>query len=399
MSRVLGERAEVRGCLRDVMHWDATAKPRANMSRAFCDKVSCVNRTRCRPPLRIFAHTAQSLPSYFKPFVSPPNLTDFSPEQREMFTDDPTRACVFWVRVDGVHSVSHAKKISTWGADGSNHLIQPINRLADRGITLRERNRFLRRAAVAQGHATAERFVHGLDIALTLYPKVVISPELLKALTADPRAQRKYLFTSKGTLTSHPCGLLAMHTNPVRRIVLSSQIDFHHRAKKGDSAAAIACKAVTLGSKFRSWDYIDLLNATFGAVRPGLSPATYRLMEVMKAGMIPVFFGFEDVIRPYDELIRWSEFSFTVPSDVDLDGVLFPWLEEVERNVERVARMRTRMAEVYAEWLDNTKGSGERGILETLHRRFEMMESDERPKSRQLLSSSTEHLLVQRRET
>ena len=61
------------------------------------------------------------------------------------------------------------------------------------------------------------------------------------------------------------------------------------------------------------------MNASFALVAPGRQPASYRLAEVLGRGLLPVFFGFEDALLPYEELVDWSALSLNVPIDVDCE--------------------------------------------------------------------------------
>ena len=61
-------------------------------------------------------------------------------------------------------------------------------------------------------------------------------------------------------------------------------------------------------------DYESLMNTTFGLVPSGRSPATYRLGEVMRAGVIPVLVA-RDVVLPFREQLDWPSFSFAFAPD------------------------------------------------------------------------------------
>ncbi|CAM9868803.1 unnamed protein product [Ectocarpus sp. 12 AP-2014] len=72
------------------------------------------------------------------------------------------------------------------------------------------------------------------------------------------------------------------------------------------------CRA--LSDQYDDHSYKSLMNSTFGWVPAGRSPGTYRLGEVMSAGSIPVFVGW-DLVPPFKELIDWSSFSFAFSPD------------------------------------------------------------------------------------
>lgn len=72
------------------------------------------------------------------------------------------------------------------------------------------------------------------------------------------------------------------------------------------------CDALNATSE--RYDYVRLMNSTFGLVPAGRSPATYRLAEVMSAGAIPVFVT-RDYVRPFPERVDWPSLSFMFPPE------------------------------------------------------------------------------------
>lgn len=72
------------------------------------------------------------------------------------------------------------------------------------------------------------------------------------------------------------------------------------------------CQA--LSDQYNDHNYPSLMNSTFGLVPAGRSPGTYRLVEIMSAGSIPVFVG-RDLVPPFMEQIDWSSFSFAFAPD------------------------------------------------------------------------------------
>ncbi|KAJ7551420.1 hypothetical protein O6H91_06G014700 [Diphasiastrum complanatum] len=56
---------------------------------------------------------------------------------------------------------------------------------------------------------------------------------------------------------------------------------------------------------FDSYEFVELLNSTFGLVPAGRSPASYRMLEVLSVGTIPVLIA-DNYVRPFDSLIQWQ---------------------------------------------------------------------------------------------
>jgi len=65
---------------------------------------------------------------------------------------------------------------------------------------------------------------------------------------------------------------------------------------------------------YKEYDYQSLMNTTFGLVPAGRSPATYRLVEAMGAGAIPVVVA-RDFVLPFREQLDWPSFSFSFAPD------------------------------------------------------------------------------------
>jgi len=300
---------------------------------------------------------------------------------REHITVNPRRACVFWFEVgQRCRQLPHAHLLPHWRGNGLNHIF--IDH-ADAGIDAPTRKIWLGRAALAQGHATTERFVRGLDVSLGLHIKSAAKPG--ERLLTTPPWLRKWLLTFKGT-HSHVSRVRAgLHHHEARRVVLAT----YPHPMQCMTSTKIERPFAAIGSKrlhplhadccnrmkylYGKYHYDDLMNSSFALVMPGRQPASYRLAEVMARGCIPVFYGFEDAVLPYEELIDWSAFSLTAPLDVDFEGVLFPMLEAAVLDRPRMVRMQRALFEVYRKYFDTlTATAGDRAVVETLRRRFSL---------------------------
>ena len=56
----------------------------------------------------------------------------------------------------------------------------------------------------------------------------------------------------------------------------------------------------------------ELLNTTFAFLPRGQQHASHRLVEVMSSGAIPIFINMDRYVKPYDDLISWSECSLSL---------------------------------------------------------------------------------------
>lgn len=348
-----------------------------------CTPATCLNRTRCRPPFRVFAYSSQSVPASLARCVQLPHTQLWDADARELLTDDPGRACVFWIAIGGSHLDRCLRAISdlpSWRPDGLNHLVQPSGRLGDKGIPARARARYLGRAAIAQGHSTAERFVRGLDIALSLDGKARLPPALVaRARAAADGGRRRWLLTFKGTVTHLTRALASLLHDERRRVVVVANPDGHAcdnstselhpvvHAKPVPMPRARCCGAMR--AAYDSYAFDELLDTTFALVLQGRQPASYRLAEVLAVGAIPVFYGFDDAHRPYADVIDWRTCALTVPAGADGANALLPALERLEADGARLRAMRAAGRAAYEAYI--APGRGHAAVLETLRRRFE----------------------------
>ena len=118
-------------------------------------------------------------------------------------------------------------------------------------------------------------------------------------------------------------------------------------------------KAVTCAECF-PWLISDRLDRRL--VPPGAQPGSYRLLEIMSAGGIPVFFPFtqddSEVHKPFEDVIDWSRCSVTIRFDTI--GSTIALLRAMPR--KRVEAMRAEVLRVYHAHLDVTRGK----LAETL---------------------------------
>lgn len=364
--------------------------PPLELARPWCSKWSCINHTACTLPFKVYEYTSKDLQGHpLADCLATTNLSNYSSIVHHV-TLDPTRACVYWFEIKGgarCKSLRHAPSLPFWHGNGLNHIFIDHS---DAGIDVRDRVQGLGRAAIAQGHATAERWVHGLDIALALYPKLPHTADDVR-LAATAPWNRRFLLTFKGTY-SHVSRVRAGMHHDRRRGTIIATFPHAHQCLPSTSLTS----PFALGTKesllplhvdccqqlkrfYAAYDYRKLMNTTFALVMPGRQPASYRLAEVLARGSIPVFFGFEDAMLPYAELIDWSSLSMNVPVDVSFEQKLFPLLESVRDNHAKALRMQLLGLEVFHKYFRVIDGrtaairaATDPVIVETLRKRFEL---------------------------
>mmetsp|Transcript_20307 Transcript_20307/g.48036 ORF Transcript_20307/g.48036 Transcript_20307/m.48036 type:complete len:365 (+) Transcript_20307:1165-2259(+) len=352
--------------------------PRVSEARPWCTKWGCIDQARCVQPFKLYQYTAEDVRgTQLEECLEPFNIT--GPGITEHITDDPRRACAFWFEVSGrCRALRHMWKLKHWGGNGLNHVLVIHT---DEGISASERVSYLGRAAIAQGHATAERFVPGLDIALGLHSKFH-GPNALVLAAARPWA-RQHLLTFKGTWTHTARVRAGLHHDERRRVLLVTYPNPHQcavstslrrpylnsaRSRRLAPLHADCCEK--LHSVYKSYNYARLMNTTFALVLPGRQPASYRLAEVIATGAIPVFYGFEDAMLPYAELIDWRSMSMYAPIDVNFEGKLLPALEALAADRKRLLAMQRALAKASRHFDGDGSRGGNQAIVETLRRRY-----------------------------
>jgi hypothetical protein len=359
-----------------------TGPPPLTPARAWCTKDACIDRSRCALPFKLYQYTKEDVAGLpLAPCLDPTNMSH--PSLAAHVTTDPSRACAFWFGMgqalpckrfrSAVHLLPH------WRGNGLNHVFVDHS---DSGVSAETRG-YLGRAIVAQGHATLDRHARGVDIPLGLHPKGSRGARDL-TLYATPPWARKYLLTFKGT-HSHVSRVRAgLHHDASRRTLLVTlphplQCAAHTRLDRPFAMRPTqrlrplhADCCARLKPFYDHYSYADLMNASFALVAPGRQPASYRLAEVLGRGLLPVFFGFEDALLPYEELVDWAALSLNVPVDVDFERVLYPLLDVIVADRPRARAMQAAAKAAYERYFSSADSlSGTCAVVETLRRRFE----------------------------
>jgi hypothetical protein len=362
----------------------------------------------------VFAYGHHNVPDSIKGCFRPASsLLQGLPERsRHLVTDDPDRACVFWVELDEIDRkrcpMRELQELPHWHASsgglekggGLNHIFFDIR---DEFITLDIRKRRLGRAGIAASSAAwSERMIAGLDVPVSLGVLNYNEP-LTTALARTPPWERKWLATFKGSQT-HPsrrtiatqhdeaAGFIALslaegiHTcrtlpPKIRSNTAAKRAEFQGTIEELAKAKGVSLLEADCCAKWRAayeqYDYNDVSNATFALVPPGHGAATFRLAEVLRMGSIPVFVGVEQHWAPYGHAPRWDEAALFVPTDVDVHANLLPLLRALKANRPKVRAMQQAALRIYRDWFHGVQMQPLRAsVLEVLRRRFEF-ESDE----------------------
>lgn len=64
---------------------------------------------------------------------------------------------------------------------------------------------------------------------------------------------------------------------------------------------------------YNNYSFGDLMNSTFGLAPAGRGPSSFRLLEILSAGSIPVLVS-DNFVLPFDMLIQWERCVLMFPT-------------------------------------------------------------------------------------
>ena len=253
-------------------------------------------------------------------------------------TDDPSKACLFFSTIDPLHDrlelgdtdagLKALQSDPHW-AGGKNHVL----------VYCEDAN--FERSWVG-GRLTAERIAligKAMLWSADLYPRM-IRPQFdlvlpldahnkgeSRALRAVPAHSRRFLLTFKGTTLMgevaynrhHLHSLYGMESRRVEIHMLCKPHTAHMRIKSHH------CRKEAAHEQHAMLTFEELLNTTFGLVPGGRQQASYRLLETLANGAIPVILEDLPFLPPLDSTIPWHTCLVRL-YDEDLDK-LVPMLE------------------------------------------------------------------------
>lgn len=198
-------------------------------------------------------------------------------------------------------------------------------------------------------------FRTGLDIGFPAPPIVQFSRTKSDVLQHCIRA--KFLLTFKGAGRDQGTGLrrslrtLSDGSSDIRIIV------------KGAKRPSDIQDNFNLSHPLVSEYAFLMLNSQFGVVARGDNLFSYRLLEVMSAGVIPVIFS-DYWVLPFQEIINWDDIAIRI-DESDISQTV-PILRSFSS--EDICAMRARVLDVYLKYLSSFSGMIS-GILDTFEYR------------------------------
>ncbi|CAI5480482.1 unnamed protein product [Closterium sp. Yama58-4] len=265
-----------------------------------CTMDACFNFSRCpSPPHEPLVYSYWPGPKYFARF----NTTRWH-------TDDPGKACFFFVFMSAGHP-RHFKDLPFWGEDGHNHVLISF---ADNWSGPPAWSVGKAALMLTAAHLTVHRAA--FDVSLPL-------PPTWKRHAADlrpvPVTKRRYLLTFMGTRylgSMHGSfrssrEFKALHNGNDIIVVTQCGGSTNRRIMEEDPSLLPECTADL--ALFRSFSYPALMNSSFALVPAGRQASTYRFIEALTAGAIPVVVA-DNWKLPFDDIIPWHRCLLLFPT-------------------------------------------------------------------------------------
>ncbi len=306
---------------------------------------TCFNFSRCKEQLLVYSYNDPAPlnpPTYFRGFPD-----------SQLQTSDPEKACLFFVYSDTETNENawwwqkpHLQTLPFWN-NGMNHVIITF---ADRWSKTNPPAESIGMASImsTELHHTAYR--GGFDISIPLPRLQQQSPPELASVKPF---QRKYFATFKGTRYLSREGAFrsseafrGMHNGKDVIVATTCQHETNDKLVRWQPWKATGCEEDQ--RVYDSYDFVDLLNSTFAFVPAGRSPASYRFLEVLSAGAIPVLIA-DDYVRPFESLIQWER-CLVQFSTYDLHRIL-PTLRSLPK--EDVVDRQCYCQQVFASFLQD----------------------------------------------
>ena len=275
-----------------------------------CTMETCFNRSRCDASdinrLKIYVYKQREelqhrpeLPFYFRA------LSNESP----WVTDDPDSACILLVPLplDFSGGSRHPfRSLSHWNG-GLNHVIASLADKLPSDIISNPAS--IGMASIAASCLELTSFRPGFDVGIPL-------PGLshYRHLAPLPPRARKYFLTFKGTryignkegnFRSDP-SFRSGHNDRDVIVVASCYHTTNNRIRARCPHLSTGCDDDE--ATFRKYTYEELMNSTFGLAPAGRSSSSYRIIEVMSAGAIPVIVA-DNYVEPLGSgtsMIEWG---------------------------------------------------------------------------------------------
>lgn len=233
-------------------------------------------------------------------------------KESKYYTNDPEKACLFLVFLDNdTPWPPHPKTLPYWN-EGVNHVLVIF---ADKWSQRGPAQDTIGMASVMGSDIHETIYRAGFDISIPLPG----NQHMVELQTVKP-LDRKYFLTfrglrylgaaGEGTFRSHD-SFREMHNGKDVIVATSCNHGINDMIRKEDPKLGVHCDEDNL--VHANYSFNDLMNSTFGLVPAGIQPASYRFIEVLSAGTVPVLIA-DNYVKPFDTLIHWHTCLLQFPT-------------------------------------------------------------------------------------
>ncbi|KAH7425601.1 hypothetical protein KP509_11G062000, partial [Ceratopteris richardii] len=221
-------------------------------------------------------------------------------------TANASEACIFLVTMPLDFSLlafnPHPNILPHWN-DGLNHVIVS---LSSTWIETGPRAETIGKASIMASSLHITEYRRGFDISIPL-PGKVKSPHLQ---TLRPWERRyfltfkgnRYLGKREGNFQSNP-QFRSLHNGNDTIVALTCGHETNDKIRCWHPEEGAGCDEDEV--IYQRYSFQDLMNTTFGLAPAGRSPYSYRLIEILSAGAIPILIA-DDYVKPLGGLIQWD---------------------------------------------------------------------------------------------
>ncbi|KAL2651649.1 hypothetical protein R1flu_019777 [Riccia fluitans] len=268
-----------------------------------CSMDACFNFSRCddMDELKIFVYDRPSTPLRF--------FAGFNDTQ--YVTHDPDKACLLFIFLDGEGPWNpHPRELPHWNS-GINHVLITF---ADMWKQKGPPQETIGNASVMASDIHETIYRAGFDISLPLPPnhrmhELQHLPALGRKYFLTFRGLR-YLGTGEGVFRSYD-SFRNMHNGKDIIVATSCKHPINDAKRQEEPELGIHCDEDQ--KIYDATEFKDLMNTTFALVPSGIQPSSYRFIEVLSAGCIPVLIA-DNYVRPYDTIIQWQKCLIQFPT-------------------------------------------------------------------------------------
>ncbi|CAM6090993.1 unnamed protein product [Calypogeia fissa] len=288
--------------------WWAEGKPWHTEGKfPLCSMDTCFNFTRCEnmDELLVYHYDTPTSPvRYFEGL----NSTSW-------YTSDPEKACLFFVFQDLETTPwrPHPNTVKYWN-NGLNHILITF---ADIWYQRNPSEDTIGNASVLSSALLETTYRPGFDIGIPLPGKGHVT----HLQTVKP-SDRKYLLTFRGTrylgrrrngegVFRSDANFRNMHNGKDVVVVTSCSHLINDMIREEEPELGKGCDEDQ--ELYDQYDFADLMNSTFSLAPAGISGSSYRFIEVLSAGAIPVLVV-DNHVKPFENIIQWTRCALQFPT-------------------------------------------------------------------------------------